>query len=107
MPLIDIKYDDSKVEGDEILALSETIQDIVSKVTGIEDVFAYANSSQIAIKIAPIEVFVQMTANKIADKEKLTEEIRSQLSEWKRSANFKHPISLTLMPMDWRVIIGI
>ena len=50
MPLIDIKYDDDKVKSDEILALSEAVQKIVSKATGIEDVFVYANSSQIKVK---------------------------------------------------------
>ena len=67
MPIIKIQFDDSKVKKEEVLDLSNASQKIVSEVTGIEDVFVYGNSSEIKIKIAPIEIFIEMSAIKIKD----------------------------------------
>src|SRR3989344_9674500 len=98
MPMINIEYDDQKIKEKEILLLSESIQKIVSKVTNIEDVFVYANSSKIKVKIAPIEIFIQMSAHKIQDREKIVQEIKSELQTWKRKKPFNHKINLTLIP---------
>jgi len=107
MPVIRIDYDDEKVEKKEVTVLSAAIQKIVSDATNIEDVFVYANSSQIKIKIAPIEIFIQMSAHKIKDEGALVGEIKSQLSHWKKKSEFKHPINLTFIPMKWKIEIGI
>ncbi len=107
MPVIRIDYDDEKVGKKEVTALSIAIQKIVSDATNIEDVFVYANSSQIKIKIAPIEIFIQMSAHKIKDEDALVEEIKSQLSHWKKKSEFKHLINLTFIPMKWKIEIGI
>ncbi|MEX1112714.1 MAG: hypothetical protein WEC84_04595 [Candidatus Andersenbacteria bacterium] len=107
MPMITIEFDDAKVSHDEIQTLSDVIQQIVSEVTGIEDVFVYANSAQIKVKVAPIEIFVQMTAAKIESVDRLTNTIKDRLSQWKKGVKFDHPINLTLMPMQWKVEIGI
>lgn len=108
MPMINIEYDDGKVKDAEIVNLSSAIQKIVSDVTNIEDVFVYANSAHIKVKIAPIEIFIQMmSAHKIADAEKVVNEIKSHLSEWKSKNNFSHSVNLTLVPMNWKIEIGI
>ncbi len=107
MPVIRIDYDDEKVEKKEVTALSNEIQKIVSAATNIEDVFVYANSSQIKIKIAPIEIFIQMSAHKIKDEDALVKEIKSLLSHWKKKSEFKHLINLTFIPMNWTIEIGI
>ena len=107
MPVIRIDYDDEKLDKDEILTLSNAIQKIVSETTKIEDVFVYANSSQIKVKIAPIEIFVQMSSHKIKDVDKLVNEIKAKLSDWKKKNAFHHPINLTLIPMNWKIEIGI
>ncbi|HLC53660.1 MAG TPA: hypothetical protein VJK03_03890 [Candidatus Nanoarchaeia archaeon] len=107
MPVIRIDYDDEKLDRDEILTLSEAIQKIVSETTKIDDVFVYANSSQIKVKIAPIEIFVQMSAHKIKDADKLVNEIKSKLSDWKKKNSFRHLINLTFIPMDWKIEIDI
>lgn len=107
MPLIRIDYDNDKVSNTDATTLSEAVQKIVSETTGIEDVFVYANSAQIKVKIAPIEIFVEMSAPKIADPDKLIAEIKSRLVEWKQKSKFQHPINLTLIPMQWKVEIGI
>ena len=106
MPLIKIEFDNQKVKNEEIQALSEAVKKIVSEVTAIEDVFVYANSAQIKVNIAPIEVFVEMT-RKLTEKETLMEEIKTKLKDWKSSQNFTQPINLTLIPMDWKFEIGI
>lgn len=107
MPIIRIDFDNDKVNDGDMSALSSAAQKIVSEITGIEDVFVYANSSQIKLKIAPIEVFVEMTAQKITDQDKLIGDIKARLSAWKKENNFQHPINLTLIPMQWKIEIGI
>lgn len=107
MPVIRIDFDDNKVSDQEIRALSVAAQKIVSEITEIQDVFVYANSSQIKIKIAPIEIFVQMSAHKIKDIDILVAKLKSQLSQWKQEHGFSHPINLTFVPMEWKIEIGI
>lgn len=107
MPVIRIDYDDEKVGKDDVTALSNAMQKIVSDATHIEDVFVYANSSQIKVKIAPIEIFVQMSAHKIKDVDALVNEIKSKLSDWKKKNSFQHSINLTFIPMNWKIEIDI
>ena len=107
MPIIRLDYDSDKVSQAEATALSEAAQKIVSEATGIEDVFVYGNSSEIKLKVAPVEIFVEMSAQKIADADKLIAEIKSRLAEWKQQSKFPHPINLTLIPMQWKVEVGI
>lgn len=47
MPLILLEYDDNKVPDRNVEAVSKAVRDIVSEVTGIEDVFVYANTARI------------------------------------------------------------
>jgi len=107
MPLIRIEFDDAKVSTKEVGALSKSVRDIVSSITAIDDVFVYANTAQIKFQIAPIEIFVQMTAKKITDEDALVAQIKEKLSNWKKEVGFGHPINLTLMPMNWKVEIAI
>ena len=107
MPLIRVEYDDSKVSKDEATILSEAIQKIVSDVTQIDDVFVYGNSAQIKIKVAPIEIFVEMSDYKIKDLDELTNSIKEALSKWKAENNYLHPINLSLIPMHWKVEVNI
>jgi hypothetical protein len=107
MPLIKLEFDDSLVPVPDVERLSKAVRDIVSEVTGIADVFVYANSAKIKVQIAPIEIFVEMSAPKIKDVDMLMADIKEKLSAWKASVNFAHPINLTLIPMNWKVEIDI
>jgi hypothetical protein len=107
MPIIRIDFDDQKVKKEDIVLLSEAAQKIVSEITSIEDVFVYADSPQIKLKVAPIELFVEMSAHKIEDADKLVANIKSRLVQWKQESNFAHPINFTLIPMQWKIEIGI
>jgi hypothetical protein len=107
MPLIKLEFDDSLVPVPDAERLSKAARDIVSETTGIHDVFVYANSSKIKVQVAPIEIFVEMSAPKIKDVDALMADIKAKLSAWKKSANFAHPINLTLIPMNWKVEIDI
>jgi len=100
-------FDNGKISEKEVLVLSNAIQKIVSEITGIEDVFVYANSSQVKVKTAPIEIFVQISAHKIKDQDKLIADIKAALSKWKKETGFTHLINLTLIPMQWKIEIGI
>jgi len=101
MLMIAIKYDDAKVKDDEIILLSKAVQKIVIDATKIKEVFVYADSPRIKIDVAPIEIFVEMSASKVVNKESLFQDIKTQLSEWKKDNNFSIPITITLIPMDW------
>lgn len=110
MPVINIEFDDTKVGQDEALALSKAIREIVLGVKyakKVDDVFVYANSSPIKVNTHPIEIFVQISAYKIKDESKLMDEIKSKLSDWKKKNSFKYPVNLTLIPMRWKIEIGI
>lgn len=107
MPLINVEYDDNKISDSEIKILSEGIKKVVSEVTGIGDVFVYANSAKVKVNIAPVEVFIKMSAEKITDQDKLLAEIKSKLIDFKSKNSFSHLINLTLIPMHWKVEIGI
>ncbi len=107
MPVIRIDYDNEKVNDKDILGLSNAVQKIVSETTKIEDVFVYANSSQIKVKIAPIEIFIQMSAHKVKDADELVQDIKSRLSDWKKEAGFTYLINFTFIPMQWKIEIGI
>lgn len=107
MPIIRVDYDNEQIKSDEITRMPKAIRDIVSEVTAIEDVFVYANSSEIKIKVAPIEVFVEMSAHKIPDLDDLMEKIKTRVSEWKIKNDFKTPINLSIIPMPWKIEIGI
>ena len=107
MPTIRIDFDGDKVKSNDILALSNAVQKIVSDATKIEDVFVYANSSQIKVKVAPIELYVQMSESKIKNLDKLFDKIKSDISQWKKQNKFSQPINFTLIPMKWKFEIDI
>lgn len=92
---------------DEVLDLSNAVKDIVSKTTDIEDVFVYANSAKIKVQVAPVEIFIRMSADINEKNKNLLEEIKSGLKNWKNNSGFSHPINLTIIPMKWQIEIGI
>jgi len=102
MPTINIEYDDTKLQDKEIVTLSNAIQRIVSEITGIEDVFVYANSAHIKVKIAPIEILIRISEQKIKDLDVLFTEVKRELSGWKTKTGFHHMINLTIIPMKWK-----
>lgn len=107
MPVITIQFDNKALKNQEIELLSKAIRKIVQDATSIEDVPVYANNSEIKISIAPIEIFVQMSAHKIKDEQILLDNIKQKIAEWKNKNNFLHKINLTLIPMNWKIEIGI
>lgn len=107
MPMITIKYDDNKVKDEQIVLLSKAIQKIVQDATKIPEVFVYADSPKIKIDVAPVEIFVEMSVNKVSDRDMLFQEIKTNLSNWKKDNDFNNPITITLTPMDWRFEVDI
>jgi len=107
MPLINLEYDDSLISDVEAEKLSNAIRNIVSDATGIADVFVYANTARIKVQIAPVEIFVRMSAKINEENLNLMGEIKTQLVAWKEKTGFSHPINLTIIPMNWQIEIGI
>jgi predicted nucleotide-binding protein (sugar kinase/HSP70/actin superfamily) len=107
MPIIRIDYDNEQIRNEEVIRLSHAVREIVSEVTNIEDVFVYANSSEIKIKVAPVEIFIEMSSHKIKDLDELMENIKRPVQEWKKVNDFKIPVNLSIIPMPWKIEIGI
>jgi len=107
MPMINIKYDSDKVKDEEIILLSKVVQKIVQDATKMPEVFVYADSPKIRINVAPIEIFVEMSASKVTDRDQLFQEIKTKLSEWKKECDFNNPINITLTPVVWSFEVNI
>jgi hypothetical protein len=107
MPVIRIDFDGKKVSHREVELLCEAVQRIVAETTHIEDTFVYANSPQISYKIAPIEIFIQLSDHKITDLDALVATLKARMTEWKQQSNFSWPINFSFIPMNWKIEIGI
>ena len=107
MPVVHIEYDNKKIDEKSALDLSKAAHELVSSITEIEDVPVYTNASQITVEISPVEIFVRLSAHKIADPDKLVAELKDAFAKWRQESKFPHPINLTLIPMDWKIEIGI
>lgn len=107
MPVIRIEYDDTIVSDDQAHALAVATQREVAEETGIKDVFVYGNASKIRVGVAPIEIWVEVTASKISNADDTLASLRQRLGGWKVTADFPHPINLTLNLMNWKFAIGI
>lgn len=105
--MITLEFDDRKVTDAEATELAKALRHIVAEVTRIEDVFVCANSARIKVQVAPIEVFVWMDGREIKDGGILMAGMKSRLSDWKQTSGYEHSINLSLIPMNWRVEIGI
>lgn len=103
MPVIRVEYDSDAVAEEDVRNLCFAAQEAVITTTGIKEVFVYGNSANIKVDVAPIEIFVEMSASKVKDAEVLAKNIRDNLSEWKKSASFPHLINLTLIPVAWKL----
>ncbi len=107
MPIVRIDFNREVIDESQIKLLSEAVQKIVAEETKIEDVIVYANDSQIKVKAWPIEIFVQMSEQKIVDEDTLFESLKSRIVDWKKSSRFPHPINLTFIPMKWKIEVGL
>jgi len=107
MPVVRVEYNDAVVNESDANIVCKAAQAVVSEVTGIADVFVYGNSSHIKVKVAPIEIWVEMSDFKISDEDGLIKELKNKFHAWKIESKFSHPINLTLIPMHWKVEIGI
>lgn len=105
--MITIQYDGKVVSEDEAHTLAEATQQLVTGVIEEKDVFVYATAAPITIAADPIEILVQVNQRKVPDPEALTQKIAAALSGWKQKTNFKQPLNLNVIPVDWHFRIGI
>jgi len=107
MPVIGVEYDNAIVAEDEARALCIAAQKAVIEATGIKETFVYGNTAHIKIDVAPVEIWVEMSAHKVHDAETLAKDIRNNLSNWKNETTFPHLINLTLTPVEWKLELDI
>ena len=48
-----------------------------------------------------------MSAHKIKNEEELIANIKNRLLDWKKKNKFSYAINLSLIPMNWKIEIGI
>ena len=107
MPVIRIEYDPAVVTDFRARALCKAAQSAVIEATGIPETFVYGNASEIRIDIAPVEIWVEVSAHKVPDPAKTAQDIRVKLEAWKKAENFGANINLTLIPMQWQLELDI
>ena len=107
MPVVRIEFDDTKVSQEDAQTLCNAVHKLVSEATKIDDVPVYGNSARLKVKISPIEIFVEMSDHKIKNVDETFGAIKSKISAWKREVNFKIPINLTVVPMNWKYEVDI
>lgn len=107
MPVIRLEYDNAVVTEAEAQAICDAAQKVVEGATGIKEVFVYGNTSHIKVKVAPIEIWVEMSDHKIQDADILAKSFREGLSQWKQQTDFTHLINITLIPMAWKLELDI
>ena len=110
MPTIKILFDDAKVSNEEVAELGEGLRHICLGSENLDNptfAFAYANSPEVKVNMEPIEVYILISQEMILDADKLFVEIQHKLASWKKEAGFKQQVNLTLMPMDWKIEVGI
>jgi len=105
--MITIHYDGKVVSEDEARTLAEAAQQLIAEVIKEKDVFVYATAAPITIGADPIEILVQVNQQKVPDPEALTQRITAALSNWKRQTDFKQPLNLNVIPVDWHYKIGV
>jgi hypothetical protein len=105
--MVTIRYDGSRVTDKEATTLANIIQKLVLETIEANDVFVYADKVLIAVGADPIEVFVQVNANKTPDPAALIDTITEKLAGWKRQTSFVHPINLNVIPVEWHAKFGI
>ncbi|HEX3082730.1 MAG TPA: hypothetical protein VHQ86_05800 [Candidatus Saccharimonadia bacterium] len=109
MPIIRFEYDPDKVTAEQITRLATDMVTFTQEVTGMKEVYAWANASQIRIGIDPVDIFIEMSAHLVPDGDpsKLSKPLVAKIKQWKADHNFAEPINLTFTPVAWQLEIGI
>jgi hypothetical protein len=106
MPVIKLEFDDSIVNTDTTKEFCEAIRRIVVDSTGLpeNEICLYGNNSQIKINVAPIQVWLEISDYKVSDVDKLANDIRDQIVEWKDKTKFAHQIKFMLVPKNQKIV---
>lgn len=107
MPVITIEFDGDRVSAEDMQLLCDGAHEVVSKVTEIKDVPVYAHNADFKAAIAPIEIFIRLSAHKVKDVDALTADLKQAFVTWKAENNFSHPINMSFIPMNWKIEIDI
>ena len=106
--LIYIDYNKDLFSKDEIDKLTQNFQWIIENISKVENnVPTYARTYELSYNIYPVEIFIKVTRKHFDARENFTEKLQAWIRDWKKTANFKHKVNLTVIPMDWELALDI
>jgi len=110
-PVVKIDYDSQKFDEEFIRALSEELHKIVAQASGLplEDVSVFANSNQITINAAPMEIYVNAGSGAIpnGDKQTMLDTITKEVKKFKQEKGMSIPVNISIVEMAWKVGVGV
>ena len=109
MPVIRVEFDDSVVNKDTAEQFCQVMRKIVTEAMAVpeNDVCLYGNKSLTKINTAPMQVWLEVSDYKVADKKKLADSIRAQIMQWKGEEQFAYQIKFMLVPRNQVVVKAI
>jgi hypothetical protein len=105
--MVRIICDAEVVAAQEAKDLAEGLQKLIVQVIQEDDVFVYVEQPALIVAADPIEIFVQVNQQDVADPAELTERIASELAAWSEQTNFPHKVNLNVVPVNWHFKVGI
>ena len=84
---------------------------VVSRASNLPltDVSVFANSNQITINAAPMEIYINAGLGAIpeGDKQKMLETIITEIKKFKAEKGIEIPINISIVEMAWKVGVGV
>ena len=110
-PVVKIDYDSEKFSSEVIRALAEELHRVVSEASGLPltDVSVFANTNQITINAAPMEIYINAGSGAIpgGDKQKMLDTITASVKKFKEEKGVEIPVNISVIEMSWKVGVGV
>ncbi len=105
--MVVIKIDKTIVDEVSSRNLAASIAPIIAQAIEDDDVFVYVEGPNIVQSADPIEIFIQLNAQKSPDPEAIIEKIAESIGAWKNSVGYPHLLNINVTPVPWYSKIGI
>ena len=110
-PVVKIDYESTKFSEEFVRALGEELHTVVSKASNLplSDVSVFANSNQITVNAAPMEIYINAGSGAIpdGDKQKMLDAITAAVKKFKSEKSIDIPINISIVEMTWKVGVGV
>ena len=110
-PVVKIDYDSTKFPDDIIRSLGEELHQVVSRASNLPltDASVFANSNQITVNAAPMEIYINAGSGAIpnSDKQKMLDTITTEVKKFKAEKGIEIPVNISIVEMTWKVGVGI